>query len=109
MPVVLEAASLSISAIVGCRDLAAGDLSSGVHLLPGGVAKFTPSLGGVGVSAISQLVPNSASTRVYAIADNGSSLYAFTAANGTLQVLNSVRTCCSVLLHVLGCEAAHPP
>lgn len=76
---------------MGCRDLVAGDSLGGVNLLPGGVANFTQTVEDLGVSVISQLLPNSASTRVYAISDNHPTVYALTNDNGTLQMLNSVR------------------
>jgi hypothetical protein len=76
---------------MACRDLVVGDSSGGVNLLPGGVANFTQIVEDLGVSVISQLLPNSASTSVYAISDNDPTLYALTSNNGTLQMLNSVR------------------
>ena len=76
---------------MACRDLVVGDSSGGVNLLPGGVANFTRTVQALGVSVISQLLPNNASTSVYAISDNNPTVYALNNDNGNLQMLNSVR------------------
>jgi hypothetical protein len=90
---------------VECRDLAVGDLSSGLNLLPGGTANFTRSREQLNVTAISELVPNYASSRISAIGDNGSNLYGLITASGTPQVVNSVRNmstvCCCAPWNVM--------
>jgi hypothetical protein len=80
----------ALPGVSACRDLAVGNQDATIYMLPGGSGAFAPSAVRPGVIAFQQLLPNSASTRLYAAAADPA-LSALTVSNQTLQLLNGVR------------------
>jgi hypothetical protein len=79
-----------LHALPACRDLAVGTSGSLVYMLPGGLAAFAPSVNDIDINTMEQLLPNSASTRLY-VASGDTQLNVFNISGQTLQAQAPVR------------------